>query len=171
MVAHTETRAADHAGAAAGADAGVESHGASGREAEALALMRSYMPWAAGAGLVPVPLLDMAVIAGVQLKFLARLSALYQVPFSENQAKSIIAALLGSVVPASLATTVFSLLKGIPLLGFAASFLTLPALGAASTYALGKVFIQHFESGGTFLNFDPQKVRSYYQEQFEQAKK
>ena len=27
---------------------------------------------------------------------------------------------------------------------------------------MGKVFIQHFESGGTFLDFDPDKVRSYF---------
>ncbi|MDE2463441.1 MAG: GTPase, partial [Alphaproteobacteria bacterium] len=44
---------------------------------------------------------------------------------------------------------------------------TLPSLAAASTYALGKVFIQHFESGGTFLDMDPDKVSAYFKEQYE----
>jgi hypothetical protein len=35
-------------------------------------------------------------------------------------------------------------------------------IGGASTYALGKVFIQHFESGGTFLDFDPEKVKEHF---------
>ena len=46
----------------------------------------------------------------------------------------------------------------------------MPALAGASTYAVGKVFVQHFESGGTFLNFDPEDVRDYYAEQFEKGK-
>ena len=41
----------------------------------------------------------------------------------------------------------------------------------ASTWALGKVFIQHFESGGTFLDFNPEKVREYYKVQFEEGRK
>jgi len=45
-----------------------------------------------------------------------------------------------------------------------------PALDAASTWATGKVFIRHFESGGTFLDFDPGKARAYYAEQFEAVK-
>ena len=44
-------------------------------------------------------------------------------------------------------------------------------LGGASTYAIGKVFVQHFESGGTILTFDPQRVREYYEQQFEKGKK
>lgn len=139
------------------------------KEVEALGLTHSYMRWAAGAGLIPVPMLDIAVIIGVQLKLLSRLAALYGVPFHEHRSKSIIAALLGGIVPAGIATPIFSLLKGIPVIGFAASFLTLPALGAASTYALGKVFIQHFESGGTLLDLNPEKVKGYYREQFNQA--
>jgi len=46
----------------------------------------------------------------------------------------------------------------------------LPAVAGASTYAVGQVFIQHFESGGTFLDFDPEKVKGYFAEQFEKGK-
>ncbi len=43
-------------------------------------------------------------------------------------------------------------------------------LSGASTYAIYKVFIQHFESGGTFLDLDPSKVKSYFSEQFTKGK-
>jgi uncharacterized protein (DUF697 family) len=51
-----------------------------------------------------------------------------------------------------------SLLRLSPALGLLGA-LTLPS---ASTYALGKVFTEHFESGGTFLTFDPEKARALY---------
>ena len=43
--------------------------------------------------------------------------------------------------------------------------------GVVLTYAVGKVFIQHFESGETFLTFYPEKVKAYYAEMFEEGKK
>jgi hypothetical protein len=47
---------------------------------------------------------------------------------------------------------------------------TLPFFAGAATYAIGKVFMQHFASGGTFLDFDPDKVRGYFREQFGKGK-
>jgi len=43
-------------------------------------------------------------------------------------------------------------------------------LSGASTYALGEVFKKHFETGGTFLDFDPERLRKYYNEKFEKGK-
>ena len=140
------------------------------KEVEAERLVNSYMGWSAGAGLVPVPGLDLAAIAGVQIKMLDDLSKLYEVPFSKNAAKSIIGALLGSGGATLVAVPAASLLKIIPIVGHIAALFTEPAAAAASTYALGKVFIQHFESGGTFLDFNPSAVRRYYDEQYAAAK-
>ena len=36
--------------------------------------------------------------------------------------------------------------------------------GAASTWAVGQVFTQHFETGGTFLTFDPERMKAHYAE-------
>jgi hypothetical protein len=33
------------------------------------------------------------------------------------------------------------------------------------------VFIQHFESGGTFLDFNPDEVKEYFKAQFEEGRK
>ncbi|MNC99258.1 hypothetical protein D3C83_174830 [compost metagenome] len=46
----------------------------------------------------------------------------------------------------------------------------MPALAGASTYATGRVFVDHFESGGTFDNFDPETARGDYAQQLDKAK-
>jgi len=46
----------------------------------------------------------------------------------------------------------------------------LAALSGASTYALGEVFQSHFESGGTFLDFDVTRLKRMYDEKFEKGK-
>src|SRR5271169_5928031 len=46
----------------------------------------------------------------------------------------------------------------------------MPSLPAAFTYAVGKVFVQHFASGDTFLDFDPKTVREYFARRFEEGK-
>ena len=55
-------------------------------------------------------------------------------------------------------------------MGQTVGILSMSILCGSSTYALGKVFTQHFESGGTLLDFDPDKMREYYQGQLEQGK-
>jgi uncharacterized protein (DUF697 family) len=115
--------------------------------------------WSWAAGLIPVPIVDVAAVGSAQLLMLRRLSEIYGVPFSENQGKSIIASLAGSILSANTAMTgamtVGSLVKGLPGIGWAVGALSMPVLAAGATYVIGKVFIQHFASGGTLLNFNP----------------
>jgi uncharacterized protein (DUF697 family) len=95
---------------------------------------------------------------------LHKLSSLYDVKFTKSLARNAAAALVGGGIPFLSAATVASALKAVPLLGPYIAVLAQPALGGAVGFAIGKVFIQHFESGGTFLTFDPNKVRAYYNE-------
>jgi uncharacterized protein (DUF697 family) len=127
--------------------------------------------WSGAAGLIPVPLVDMAAVGGVQLHMLRRLSEIYGIPFSENRGKSILASLAGAVIPASTATTtamgVSSLMKGLPGIGTAIGALTMPVVAAGATWVIGKVFIQHFASGGTLLDFNPPDYREFIKAQKE----
>lgn len=133
-------------------------------------LSHRYTLWSMGAGLIPLPLVDIGVLAGIQLKMLHRLSGHYGVKFSENAGKSIIAALLGTITTDSLRTSTFtSFVKSLPLVGFIGA-ISMPIYAGATTYAIGKVFIQHFESGGTFLDFDYKKVKDYFAKQYEEGK-
>jgi uncharacterized protein (DUF697 family) len=62
-------------------------------------------------------------------------------------------------------------LKAVPLVGALVGAPSMMVFCGASAWALGKVFVQHFESGGTFLSFDPGKVKEHFQEQFEEGQK
>ncbi len=142
------------------------------KQAAAEAVVNKYIPWSMGAGFVPVPLADIAAITGVQLKMLAEISKIYGVEFSENRGKSIVFSLLGGVGSLSIAAGVFgSVVKAIPGFGSMLGAATLPVVAGGITYATGKVFIQHFESGGTFLNFDSLEAKKVFAEKFEEGKK
>ena len=127
--------------------------------------------WSGAAGLIPVPILDIAAVGGVQLQMLRRISEIYGVPFSSNRGKSIVASLAGAIIPASTATTtamgVGSLMKGLPGVGTVIGALTMPVFSAGATYVIGKVFIQHFASGGTLLDFNPPDYREFIKAQQE----
>ncbi len=119
---------------------------------DAARVLRSHVIATAAASLVPNPALNIGVLYGIQLRMLKKLASVYDIEFSEQRANSFIGALAGT----SLRITSQGLLN---LLGRSLAGLTGPVLPAATTYSLGKVFIRHFESGGTFLNFDPSRAK------------
>jgi len=137
---------------------------------DARAKSKNYVFAALGIGLVPMPLVDMAGITLLQLKMLHSLSKLYGVKFSSDIGKSIISSLVGGVLPIPIGLTLASLTKSVPVLGSVLGATSVSLIAGASTYALSQVFIQHFESGGTFLDFKPEKVRKFFAEEFEKGK-
>jgi len=129
-------------------------------------IVKKYSTYAAGAGLIPVPTLDMAAIAGVEIKMLADLAKVYGVPFENDRVRPIVAALIGGYAASNLGTGAGgSLLKAVPVFGQVLGTLAVPTFAAGLTFAIGKVFITHFASGGTFLDFDPAKVREFFKTQ------
>ena len=139
------------------------------RQVQALKIVKANMGWATGAGFVPVPLLDLVAITGVQLRMVKSLSDLYEVPFRKEAVKSVIGAIVGGGSAFLLSAPVASMMKVVPVVGYFLSTFVEPAAAAASTFALGKVFIQHFESGGTLLNLDPEAMRHYYYEEYQKG--
>ncbi|MBV5324615.1 MAG: DUF697 domain-containing protein, partial [Rhodospirillaceae bacterium] len=141
------------------------------RLSEASSIITKYSAFAFGGGVIPFPMMDIAAVSGIQIKMLAEIARLYEVEFVDNWGKSTLTALIGGAVPHWLAVgTVGSLIKAIPVLGSAIGFATMPLLSAATTYAVGKVFVQHFESGGTFLDFDVQMAKDVFKEHFAKGK-
>src|SRR5919108_277415 len=140
------------------------------RHARAEALVKGYTLGALIVGLLPFPLIDMAVLAGLQLKMLHSLATLYEVEFSNQLGKSVIASLVGGGVPASVSSQVTRFAARSLPLGWVAGSISGSLFSGAATYAIGGIFIQHFDSGGTFLTFDPQQVRGYYAQQLEKGK-
>ena len=135
------------------------------RRVAAVKLVERLSLWSGAAGLIPVPLIDLAAVGGVQIRMLGGISKIYGIPFSENIGKSLIASLVGSMVPMTSAMGAASIIKSVPLLGAVASVFAMPAMSAGATYAIGMVFIQHFASGGTLLDFDPTDYREFVKAQ------
>jgi uncharacterized protein (DUF697 family) len=127
----------------------------SDRKTKARKLVERFALWSGAAGLFPVPVADLAVIAGVQLQMLRRISQLYDVPFSKNRGKALIASFAGTMIPASTGLGVASFMKAVPIAGTAIGALTTPALSVGATYMIGLAFVEHFESGGTLFDFEP----------------
>ncbi len=133
---------------------------------DAREIVKKNTYWAMGVGLVPMPVIDILGVGAFQAKALKELSDLYGITFFEHKVKNIIAVLVSGLSTPVLAAALFgTMVKFIPGLGTLMGIAATPAIAGAVTFATGQVFIQHFESGGTFLDFDPQKVKDYFNEQ------
>jgi uncharacterized protein (DUF697 family) len=134
--------------------------------------IKKHSIYAAAGGLIPIPFIEMATSSTIQLRMIAQLSDIYDIRFSENAVKNAIGTLIATVLPmagaAMIATNIF---RSFPVIGTAVSVLTVPTLGAASTYALGKVFAAHFASGGTTLNFNAEAAKAAFKEKYEEGKR
>jgi uncharacterized protein (DUF697 family) len=137
------------------------------REQTASKLVDRFAIWSGVAGLVPLPVIDVLAVGGLQVQMLRRLSQIYNVDFSENRGKALIAALAGCMIPATSGMGAASALKAIPVINILAAGFVMPVLSAGATFAIGKAFIQHFESGGTLLDFNPPDYREFVKAQKE----
>ena len=133
-------------------------------------IVRQHVRWSFGASLIPIPVIDVAAGIGIQLRLISELADAYDVEFEEHRARSVLASLVGSLVPTKLAFGgIGSAVKSIPVVGFFASLATLPVLMAASTHAVGRVFMKHFGDGGSLFDFRPENFRLYLRQQYEEA--
>jgi uncharacterized protein (DUF697 family) len=130
-------------------------------------LVDRFALWSGVAGLIPVPVFDVFAVGGLQIQLLRRLSQIYDVPFSDNRGKALIASLAGSMIPATSGIGAASALKAVPIVGMIAAGFVMPALSAGATYAIGKAFMQHFASGGTLLDFNAPDYRDFFRAQKE----
>lgn len=130
-------------------------------------LVRKHMILAGALGTVPVPVVDIAAVTGAQVNMIREISEKFDCPFKENRVKSILASLLSSlgasVVARGLAS---SLIKSIPAIGTLGGVIAMPIVSCAATYAVGHVFIKHFQSGGSLVDFDESEMNDYFKQMF-----
>jgi len=129
-------------------------------------IIKNHMIWSMGAGFIPVPIADFFAVSAIQLDMIRQLCKVYEIDFKQTEGKAIITSLTSS----GLARIGARAIKFIPGVGSVLGGVTLAILSGGSTYALGEVFKKHFETGGTFLDFDPSRLKKYYDEQFEKGK-
>ena len=131
-------------------------------------IIRNHIVWSMGAGLIPVPIADFFAVSAIQLDMVRQMCKLYDVDFKETEGKAVISSMTGSGLARLGARAA---IKFIPGIGTVMGGVTMAVLSGASTYALGEVFKKHFETGGTFLDFDTERLTKMYREKFEKGKK
>lgn len=155
-----------HAEAEPAIDAEAESKKAA-RLDEAAKKIASATRWSVAASLVPLPYVDLAALASVQANLVIDLGRLYDQTVTKRTATALISVMLGTLVPASASQAVAgALAKFVPGYGSAIGALSMAAFGTAATYAVGKVLVRHFESGGTFSSFSVDAIREDLKKEF-----
>ena len=129
-------------------------------------IIRNHVKWAMGAGLVPIPLADLAGVTAIQMDALKKLASLHHVDYTEATGKRFVAALAGGVA----ARMGASMIKAIPGVGSVIGGLSMAALSGASTYAICQVADDHFRTHGDFLEPDWDKAKAAYNKALEKGK-
>lgn len=138
------------------------------RSKNADAVIRNHMIWSMGAGLIPVPIADFFAVSAIQLDMVRQMCKLYEIDFKTTEGKAIITALTGSGIAKAGARAAIKIIPGI---GSVIGGITMSILSGASTYAIGEAFKKHFETGGTILDFDLERLKKVYNQKFEKGKK
>jgi len=131
-------------------------------------IVRSHVLWSMGAGLVPIPLLDIAAVTAIQIDALEKLAEAEGIDYSQDAGKKFVAALTGG----TFARIGASLIKGVPVLGSVLGGISMSAMSAASTYAVCQVALKHFREQGNFLkvNVDMEDAKSLYETALKKGK-
>ena len=117
---------------------------------------------------VPNTVLEYVAISGMQARMLQEVSRVYGVPFKADAVKVIVGSILGGSVAYFLSDFYSSWVRSIPVVGKPISFLTEPAIAYVTTYAVGLVFLEHFERNGSFQNIDLESIKKSIKEKVNQ---
>jgi len=126
----------------------------------------SHVLWAMGAGAIPIPFLDSAVVTAIQLNMFKELCMIYQSDYNESFGKNLITSIAGSTI----ATVGASALKAIPILGAFLGSVPMVVMSGASTYGMGQVFKKHLEIGGFMSNFSFENAQNIYNDAYDKGK-
>jgi len=139
------------------------------RLSEAQNIVKANVITSIASGLIPVPLFDIISLTNVQFHMIQTLAEHYQIP-ADNINKSLITSLVSGSLPVASVLGLGSLFKSIPGIGTLAGSGSVAVISGAVAYAVGQVFIRHFEHGGTLEDFDPASAKDYFTEQFKAGK-
>jgi len=139
---------------------------------KSLSILKSYTAYTSGAGIIPFPGADIATVSVLQYRLVSKIAEQYGIEVEKERLKQIIGTLLATVVTASIAygpvSQFLALTSG---LGWVMKSAVSISISGATTYALGNLFIRHFESGGTLLDFDVKEQSKAYKKMVDETLK
>ena len=141
------------------------------RRAGAMALVHRYVIVSAGAALIPVPVVDTVALAAVHVELIRQITHYYGKDFSEHAARNLLIAIGTSLIPGSLGSVVSRrVIRALPLVAHGFAIAAMSAFSALVSYALGTLFVEHYESGGTLQTFDVERLHRVFSRSTAQAK-
>ena len=128
------------------------------RQSKAQAIVNRYAAYSAIGGLVPLALANFAGITTIILRMVKVLCKHYGVPFERDRTRAIVIGLVGGAMPTGAAaittTTLLYMTPPTAVLGLAVSGVT----AAVFTRSIGRIFIEHLESGAALDALSAQRV-------------
>ncbi len=137
---------------------------------EANNIVKNHIIASISLGLIPAPLLDLSALTVTQMNMLRCLSEHYEKPFDDTDSKSLITSLVGGSLPVIGVLGLSSFAKLIPGVGTLVGSASLSLTAGAVTYAVGQVFIMHFEQGGSLEDFDTKQAKAFFEREFKAGK-
>jgi uncharacterized protein (DUF697 family) len=127
------------------------------RRARARELIERHAKYAAVGGLIPLPILDVAGVTAIIVRMARELARLYEVPAQRDRMRAIVLGLLGGTAPVGIGAILTSgamrFVPGVNVLNMAVTSIA----AAACTRSIGLIFLEHFESGRTLLDFEVER--------------
>ncbi len=127
---------------------------------EASACVTRFSLIAGGAGILPIPLMDLPIIAGVQVKMAASLGRIYGIELERGRLRRVMGMIAGGVLLRSIGRQAAKL---IPWVGWAFS----GAVAFGGTYGLGRALAAYYRGG---MRADPEELRRIYRAELEKAR-
>ncbi len=137
---------------------------------EAHGIIKTHIISSISVGMLPFPIIDGIVLVNVQLNLISRLADHYGVPFT-RLSRTMVTSLIAGSLPVLATVAGSSLLKLIPGFGYLAGNAALSTLAGGVTYATGKVFVDHFEAGGTLVDFCPEAFRRQFRSELARSRR
>ena len=139
------------------------------RQTEAQNIVKNNIISSMASGLIPIPLFDIISLTNIQFHMIQTLAEHYEVPV-DNISRSLVTSLISGTLPVAAMLGVGSMIKSIPGIGSLAGSGSVSVISGAVSYAVGQVFINHFEQGGSLKDFNPDSAKNYFSEQYKAGK-
>ncbi len=133
-------------------------------------IIQNHMWFSTVPGFLPVFFLDIVGITAVQLDMIKQLCKVYEKPYHEQRGKAIVMSFTTSLFGRFPGYMVRSAVKAVPVVGWALGGVALSVFAASSTYAVGQIFKEHFDQGGTLHDLNPDNFKKFYRKQFNKGK-
>ena len=131
-------------------------------------IVKNHVLLSSAAGLFLSSGLDIAAVTGIQYRMAKKLAELYEVPFEDQEVRTVLRALSFSTIARLFSDGASSLFNPNERTGNWSKGLTRAAVMGFFTGAVGKIYNMHFEQGGTldmldldhFIEYAKELVRS-----------